>query len=152
MTMTEDAIKAAIKAVEIRHEAGWWVAMMPDIGVGTQAKTLPELGVEIERIIVAHFESTIELNADPFRCKHPSSTEELTETLNVVLAARTSTYASIASALREVERRLLASAAVPVANPEDVMRLRAEVAAAAAAVAAVAALVETPLVTKAEGN
>ncbi len=150
--MTEADIKSAVKAIEIHHEQGWWVAVMPDIGVATQAKTLAELGVEVERIIVAHFETARELAADPFRCKHPSSVDELTETLNVVLATRTSTYAAMASALRVIERRLLATATIPLTNEDDVLRARMEITASAAAVAAVAALVETPLVTKVEGN
>lgn len=150
--MTDADIMNAIKAVEIRHEEGWWVALMPDIGVGTQAKTLPELGVEIERIIVAHFATAAELGADPFRCKHPSAIDDVTETLNVVLATRTSTYAAIASSLRVIEQRLLATATVPLVNQDDALRIRAEVAASAAAVAAVAALVETPLVTRVEEN
>jgi len=66
-------IKNAVQSVEIHHQHGWWVAMIPDIGVATQAKTLPELGVEVERIIVAHFETAKELGVDPFRCKQLSS-------------------------------------------------------------------------------
>lgn len=150
--MTEVDIKNAIKAVEIHHESGWWVAQMPDIGVATQAKTLPALGIEIERIIIAHFASNAEIGADPFRCKRSSAIDEVTETLNVVLATRTSTYAAIASSLRVIEQRLLATATIQIVNEDDALRIRAEVAAAAAAVAAVAALVETPLTTKVGGN
>jgi hypothetical protein len=34
--MTDADIKAVIKSIEIHHEHGWWVAVMPDIGVATQ--------------------------------------------------------------------------------------------------------------------
>lgn len=70
--MTDAEIKEAIKSIEIHHEHDWWVADMPDIGVATQAKTLPELGVEIERIIVAHFAVNAEVGTDPFRCQRLS--------------------------------------------------------------------------------
>ena len=71
--MNDADIKEAVKTVHIHHELGWWVAMIPDIGVATQAKTLSELGVEVERIIVAHFETAHELGVDPFRCKQLSA-------------------------------------------------------------------------------
>jgi hypothetical protein len=145
--MTDADIKRAIKTIEVHHEHGWWVADMPDIGVATQAKTLPELGVEIERIVIAHFEVCAEHDADPLRCKRLSSIDEVTETLNVVLKTRTATYAAMASALREIERRLIAAE-----DENDLLRIRAEVIAAASAVSAVAALVETPLTTKVGGN
>jgi hypothetical protein len=73
--MTDTDIKRLIKTIEIFHQNDWWVADMPDIGVATQAKTLPELGVEVERIIWAHFETAKELGTDPFRCKRLSSQE-----------------------------------------------------------------------------
>lgn len=143
--MTEADIKAAIKSVEIRHEQDWWIADMPDIGVTTQAKTLPELGVEIERIVVAHFAVNAELGTDPFRCKRLSLGEETRETLRVVLTTRNATCAAMASALREIEEFLLATAGTTM--DDDIPRIRAEVSAAATAVSAVAALVETPLTT-----
>lgn len=75
--MTDADIKAAIKAIEIHHEHDWWVADMPDIGVATQAKTLPELGVEIERIIIGHFATTAEYGIDPFLARVPSSRDDV---------------------------------------------------------------------------
>lgn len=75
--MTNADIKAAIKAIEIHHEHGWWIANVPDIGVATQAKTLPELGIEVEHIIAAHFETAAEYGTDPFRCKQPSSRDNV---------------------------------------------------------------------------
>lgn len=83
--MTDAEIKDAIKSIAIHHEQGWWVANMPDIGVATQAKTLPELGVEIERITVAHFETAREIGADPFRCQRPSTAEQLRAVLDKAL-------------------------------------------------------------------
>jgi hypothetical protein len=152
--MTEADIKSAIKTVEIHHEDDWWVAQLPDIGVATQARTLPELGAEIERIVVAHFAVNAEVGTDPFRCKRPSSTEDAIETLNVVLAMRTSTFAAISSSLREIERRLVATASDVVKQltrrdiSADTVKICVELAAAASAIAAVAALVETPLTDK----
>ena len=148
--MTDADIKNAIESIEIHHEHGWWVADMPDIGVVTQARTLPELGVEIERIVVAHFVVNAEVGTDPFRCKRLPLSEELAETLRVVLETRGATYAAIASSLREIERRLLATAAVIAAKTPG--EIRAEVTAAASAIAAVASLVETPLTTDVAGR
>lgn len=94
--MNDAEIKDAIKSIEIHHEHGWWVADMPDIGVATQAKTLPALGVEIERIAVAHFETAREVGADPFRCRRPSTTAQFRALVDKALdgwyrAARTLT-------------------------------------------------------------
>lgn len=156
--MTDADIKNAIKSIAIHHELGWWVASMPDIGVVTQARTLPELGVEIERIVIAHFAVNAEVGTDPFRCKQLPLSEELAETLRVVLKTRGATYASIASSLREIERRLRATAQATAtvfgsdARSAESRLLCAEVAAAASAVAAVAALVETPLTTEVTGS
>ena len=150
--MTDADIKNAIKSIAIHHEHGWWVADMPDIGVVTQARTLPELGVEIERIVVAHFAVNAEVGTDPFRCKHLPLSEELAETLRVVLETRGATYASIASSLHEIERRLLATAAATAAQTIQSWEIRAEMAAAASAIAAVASLVETPLTTEVVGS
>jgi hypothetical protein len=77
--MTDADIKKAIKSIEIHHEHGWWIADMPDIGVATQAKTLPELGVEIERIVVAHFTLHAEIGTDPFRCQRSSTADIIAE-------------------------------------------------------------------------
>lgn len=149
--MTDADIKNVIKSIEIHHEHGWWVADMPDIGVVTQARTLPELGVEIERIVIAHFAVNADVGTDPFRCKHLPLSEELAATLRVVLETRGATYAAIASSLREIERRLLATATA-VVSENNILRIRAEVAAAASAIAAVASLVETPLTTEVIGS
>jgi len=145
--MTDADIKNAIKSIAIHHERGWWVADMPDIGVAAQARTLPELGVEIERIVIAHFAVNAEVGTDPFRCKQPSLSEELAETLRVVLETHGATYASIASSLREIERRLLAAATTTAIVDENYV-LRA----AASTIAAVASLVETPLTTEVVGS
>jgi hypothetical protein len=74
---TDDDIKATIKSIEIHHEHGWWIAHVPDIGVATQAKTLPELGIKIERIIVAHFATTADYDIDPYLSKMPSSRDNI---------------------------------------------------------------------------
>lgn len=151
--MTDADIKNVIKSIETHHEHGWWVADMPDIGVATQAKTLPELGVEIERVIVAHFAVNADVGTDPFRCKHLPLSEELAETLRVVLETRGATYAAIASSLRKIERRLLSTSFSPTTTVAVVVaRIRMEVAAAASAIAAVASLVETPLTTEVVGS
>lgn len=111
--MTDADIKAAIKAIEIHHEHDWWIANMPDIGVATQAKTLPDLGIEIERIIVGHFATTAEYGIDPFLCKVSSSREDV-ESLTAQIAALTADR----DAYRAMICDLLASAVPhPVEHP-----------------------------------
>lgn len=80
--MTDDDIKKTIQTIEVHHEHGWWVAVIPDINVATQARTLPELGVEVERIICAHFALHTEYGGDPFRLKRPSMREIATRALD----------------------------------------------------------------------
>lgn len=81
-------------------------------------------------------------------------TDELRETLRVVLEMRGATFAAIASALREVERRLLDAGTANLrhdafgdihAMRNELLRIRVDVLTAASAVAAVAAMVEQPL-------
>jgi predicted RNase H-like HicB family nuclease len=83
--MTETDIKSAIRTIEIHHEGGWWIAQMPDLGIATQAKTLPALGIEIERIITAHFEAAAAHGIDPFAGKHLSTVERYEAVLTTAL-------------------------------------------------------------------
>jgi hypothetical protein len=58
--------------VLVEREGEWWVAQCLQVNVATQARTLPELRAELDRILAAHFETCTTLKIDPFASPAPA--------------------------------------------------------------------------------
>ena len=68
---TERMQEPTIINVLVERDGDWWVAHCLQINLATQARTLGELHVEIERIITDHLETCQELGTDPFEMAAP---------------------------------------------------------------------------------
>lgn len=69
MSDTEAAI--AISAVLFQEE-DWWIAQCLEYDLSAQAKTLPDLHYELERVLVSHLVVSAELGQDPFTGFEPA--------------------------------------------------------------------------------
>lgn len=64
-----------ISAVLFQEEDGQWSAQCLEYDIAAQAKSLPDLRYELERVIISHITVSHELNRQPFAGYEPAPRE-----------------------------------------------------------------------------
>jgi len=69
---TQEVVAPAISAVFFQEEDGTWVAQCLEFDIAAQAKSVPELDYELQRVLFAHIAISVELNQRPFLGLNPA--------------------------------------------------------------------------------
>lgn len=62
-------------SVLLIQEGDWWSAQCLEYDIATQAKSLPELDYELQRVLLAHIMASVSLGKQPFEGLDPAPAE-----------------------------------------------------------------------------